>query len=42
MPLAAATTAAATVLPLGVWLLLGVVGSLSRGYTRLRLPPFRD
>lgn len=42
LPLAVGTTVAATVLPLGVWLLLGVIGSLARGLPSLRLPPFRD
>lgn len=42
MPLAAGTAVAAVVLPLGVWLLLGVIGSLARGLPTLKLPPFRD
>lgn len=42
LPLAAGTAVAVTVLPLGVWLLLGVVGSLARGLPSLRLPPFHD
>jgi hypothetical protein len=42
MPIGLMTGVAATLLPLGVWLLLGVTGSLARGSTRLRLPPFRD
>jgi len=29
-------------LALGVWLLLGVTGSLARGLPSLRLPPFPD
>lgn len=39
--IAAGTTVAASLLPLGIWLLMGVVGSLARG-TGLRLPPFRS
>lgn len=42
VPLAVGTAVAGTLLPLAVWLLLGVTGSLARGYTRLRLPPFHD
>ena len=42
MPVGLLTGVAATLLPLGVWLLFGVTGSLARGSTRLRLPPFRD
>lgn len=42
VPLAVGTAAAATIFPLGVWLLLGVVGSLARGLPTLKLPPFRD
>lgn len=42
MPLAVGTAVAATILPLGLWLLLGVIGSLARGLPRLKLPPFRD
>lgn len=42
VPLAAGTAVAAVVLPLGVWLLLGVIGSLARGLPTLKLPPFRD
>ena len=42
MPLAVGTAVAAVVLPLGVWLLLGVIGSLARGLPTLKLPPFRD
>lgn len=41
LPIGAWTALAATLLPLTVWLLLGVTGSLARGSTRLRLPPFR-
>ena len=41
LPIGAWTALAATLLPLAVWLLLGVTGSLARGSTRLRLPPFR-
>lgn len=40
-PLAATTAATGLLLPLALWLLLGVTGSLARGYDRLRLPPFR-
>ncbi|MDX6234671.1 MAG: hypothetical protein QOH68_3789 [Nocardioidaceae bacterium] len=42
MPVGLMTGAAATLLPLVIWLLLGVTGSLARGSTRLLLPPFRD
>jgi hypothetical protein len=42
VPIGLMTGLAATLLPLAVWLLLGVTGSLARGSTRLRLPPFRD
>lgn len=42
LPLAMGTAVAASLLPLGIWLLLGVVGSLARGLPSLRLPPFRD
>jgi hypothetical protein len=42
LPLAVGTAAAATMLPIGVWVLLGVTGSLARGLPRLRLPPFPD
>lgn len=42
VPLAVGTAVAATILPLAVWLLLGVIGSLARGLPSLRLPPFRD
>lgn len=41
-PIAAWSAAAGTALPLAVWLLLGVTGSLARGSRRLRLPPFHD
>jgi hypothetical protein len=36
------TGLAASLLPLAVWLLMGVTGSLARGSTRLLMPPFRD
>lgn len=38
LPLAAATATAAAALPIGAWLLVGVVGSLARGATTLQLP----
>ena len=41
-PIAVWSAAAGTALPLAVWLLLGVTGSLARGSRRLRLPPFHD
>lgn len=41
-PIAVLTGAAAALLPFGVWLLLGVTGSLARGLPALRLPPFLD
>ena len=41
-PIAAWSAVAGTALPLAVWLLLGVTGSLARGSRRLRLPPFHD
>jgi hypothetical protein len=41
-PIAMWSAAAGTALPLAVWLLLGVTGSLARGSRRLRLPPFHD
>jgi hypothetical protein len=40
MPIGLLTGAAAALLPLAVWLLLGVTGSLARGLPSLRLPPF--
>ena len=42
LPIGAWTGLAAALLPLGVWLLLGVTGSLARGLPSLRLPPFPD
>lgn len=42
LPIAAFTAAGGALLALGVWLLLGVTGSLARGLTTLRLPPFKD
>lgn len=42
MPIALGTGLAAALLPLGVWMLLGVTGSLARGLPTLSLPPFRD
>lgn len=42
LPVGVWTGLAGVALPLGVWLLLGVTGSLARGATTLRLPPFRD
>lgn len=42
LPVAIGTGLAAAIFPLGVWLLLGVTGSLARGRTGLRLPPFHD
>ena len=41
-PIGLLTGAAAALLPLGIWLLLGVTGSLARGLPSLRLPPFSD
>ncbi len=41
-PIGLLTAAAAGLLPLGIWLLLGVTGSLARGLPQLRLPPFTD
>lgn len=41
-PIGLLTGAAAALLPLGIWLLLGVTGSLARGLPTLRLPPFSD
>lgn len=42
LPIGALTAAGGAALALGVWLLLGVTGSLARGLPRLRLPPFPD
>lgn len=42
LPIGAFTAAGASLLALAVWLLLGVTGSLARGLTSLRLPPFRE
>lgn len=42
VPIGAFTAAGGALLALGVWMLLGVTGSLARGLTTLRLPPFRD
>lgn len=42
VPIGAFTAAGGALLALGVWMLLGVTGSLARGLTSLKLPPFRD
>lgn len=42
LPIGAFTAAGGALLALGVWLLLGVTGSLARGLPTLRLPPFDD
>ena len=42
VPIGAFTAAGGGLLALGIWLLLGVTGSLARGLTTLKLPPFRD
>lgn len=42
LPIGALTGVSAALLALGVWLLLGVTGSLARGLPGLRLPPFSD
>lgn len=42
LPVGVWTGLAAGLLPLAIWLLLGVTGSLARGLPRLRLPPFHD
>jgi hypothetical protein len=42
VPVGAFTAAGGALLAVGVWLLLGVTGSLARGLPSLRLPPFRD
>ncbi len=42
LPIGVLTGASGAALALGVWLLLGVTGSLARGLPRLRLPPFPD
>lgn len=42
VPIGLLTGVAAGLLPLAVWLLLGVTGSLARGLPSLRLPPFRS
>ncbi|HEU5085097.1 MAG TPA: hypothetical protein VFU14_17275 [Acidimicrobiales bacterium] len=42
LPIGALTGAGGAALALGVWLLLGVTGSLARGLPSLRLPPFPD
>jgi len=42
LPIGALTAAGGALLALGVWLLLGVTGSLARGLPSLRLPPFHD
>lgn len=42
LPIGALTAAGGAALALGVWLLLGVTGSLARGLPSLRLPPFPD
>lgn len=42
LPIGAFTAAGGALLALGVWLLLGVTGSLARGLTTLKLPPFKD
>ncbi|MFP5321693.1 MAG: hypothetical protein ACLGIC_07570 [Acidimicrobiia bacterium] len=41
-PIGAFTAVGGALLALGVWLLLGVTGSLARGLPTLRLPPFDD
>lgn len=42
LPIGAFTAAGGALLALGIWLLLGVTGSLARGLTTLKLPPFKD
>lgn len=42
MPIGAFTAVGGALLGLGIWLLLGVTGSLARGLTSLKLPPFKD
>lgn len=42
LPIGVLTAAAAGLLPLAIWMLLGVTGSLARGLPSLRLPPFSD
>ncbi len=42
LPVGAWTALAAGLLPLALWMLLGVTGSLVRGFPTLRLPPFHD
>jgi hypothetical protein len=42
VPIGAFTAVGGALLALGVWLLLGVTGSLARGLPTLKLPPFHD
>lgn len=42
LPIGAFTAVGGALLALGIWFLLGVTGSLARGLTTLKLPPFKD